>query len=73
MDSRPYQCPERSCICEQNLKTDAIDIAAKKSKLVHQVLEATISTDGDSRRMADINKLSSRRLERKDGAVNATN
>ena len=31
-------------ISEQKLKTDAIDIAAKKSKLVHQVLEATIST-----------------------------
>jgi hypothetical protein len=39
------------------LKTDAIDIAAKKSKLVHQVLEATISTDGDSRRMADIKEV----------------
>ena len=39
------------------MKTDAIDIAAKKSKLVHQVLEATISTGGDSRRMADIKEV----------------
>ena len=44
-------------ISEQKLKTDAIDIAAKKSKLVHQVLEATISTGGDSRRMADIKEV----------------
>ena len=46
-----------SKISEQKLKTDAIDIAAKKSKLVHQVLEATISTGGDSRCMADIKEV----------------
>jgi hypothetical protein len=44
-------------ISEQKLKTDAIDIAAKKSKLVHQVLEAIISTGGDSRCMADIKEV----------------
>jgi hypothetical protein len=32
-------------------------MAAKKSKLVHQVLEATISTGGDSRCMADIKEV----------------
>ena len=56
MDSRHINAPNGpvSEISEQKLKTDAIDIAAKKSKLVHQVLEATISTGGDSLCMADI-------------------
>jgi thiol-disulfide isomerase/thioredoxin len=59
MDSRHINAPNGpvSEISEQKLKTDAIDIAAKKSKLVHQVLEATISTGGDSRCMADIKEI----------------